>query len=586
MGMQMPIFAAATQQVKELRADTHVTQHMLRVSFLLAHDNLIPDFPSLQATTNDDVDLHDIFVDYFNEDNGAASNADILSSALAQQQQLAQAQQAQLVSNAQQQLAANVALAQQQAQAQAQQQAQAQAQAQAQPVQLPTGSGIKTAWHSGALPVMQQQADNHSNQLPPAKRSKGEDLFLPGEQQPVVQNTLGGIGVNGILTQQHQLAMAASGVGTLSNRLGFVLPNSNNLTMAAQQQQHQPAISLPAQQANLQQLSAPASGGITLPIGVGIKFSPGGNIIPTAAASIQGGGGLVNGVMQNGTGANMAQGVVGVANTQYGISPQLQILDKGKVEDQMAAERRLRNREHAKRSRVRKKFMLESLQQQVRGLQDENSTLRMLVQRHIPSEALKIIDDCCSKSVLFGTGEGGPDGSTSGGGGAEDKDGKAKAKETPLLRSDFSLIESLTSGQQNFVLSDPRLPDNPIVFASPGFYELTGYAREQVLGRNCRFLQGAGTDRKAIEVIRTAVASGTDATVLLLNYKADGTPFWNQLFVAALRDADNCIVNYVSPMRIKRLEIYLPTYQELLPLTPSDYLSQPFGVVFRLAYKQ
>jgi len=119
-------------------------------------------------------------------------------------------------------------------------------------------------------------------------------------------------------------------------------------------------------------------------------------------------------------------------------------------------------------------------------------------------------------------------------------------KETSLLQTDFSLITSLTSGQQNFVLSDPRLPDNPIVFASQGFYDLTGYTRDQVLGRNCRFLQGAGTDRKAIDVIRTAVANGTDATVCLLNYKADGTPFWNQLFVAALRDADNCIVNYVS----------------------------------------
>ena len=75
---------------------------------------------------------------------------------------------------------------------------------------------------------------------------------------------------------------------------------------------------------------------------------------------------------------------------------------------------------------------------------------------------------------------------------------------------------------------------------------MTGYTRDQVLGRNCRFLQGAGTDRKAIDVIRTAVANGTDATVCLLNYKADGTPFWNQLFIAALRDADNCIVNYVS----------------------------------------
>lgn len=108
------------------------------------------------------------------------------------------------------------------------------------------------------------------------------------------------------------------------------------------------------------------------------------------------------------------------------------------------------------------------------------------------------------------------------------------------------MIESLSTGQQNFVLSDPRLPDNPVVFASEGFYTLTGYTREQVLGRNCRFLQGPGTDPKALDVIRAAIANGTDATACFLNYKADGTPFWNQFFVAALRDADNNIVNYVG----------------------------------------
>ena len=96
------------------------------------------------------------------------------------------------------------------------------------------------------------------------------------------------------------------------------------------------------------------------------------------------------------------------------------------------------------------------------------------------------------------------------------------------------------------MLSDPRLPDNPIVFATPGFYKLTGYTPEQVLGRNCRFLQGSGTDPKSVDIVRKAIQSGSDCTVCLLNYKADGTPFWNQFFVAALRDSDNCIVNYVS----------------------------------------
>jgi PAS domain S-box-containing protein len=267
-----------------------------------------------------------------------------------------------------------------------------------------------------------------------------------------------------------------------------------------------------------------------------------------------------------------------VSNMQYGVNPMsfppssnhlqqpLQPFGimRQECEEQLASERRLRNREHAKRSRVRKKFMLESLQLQVRGLQDENSTLRMLVQQHIPHEALNIIDTCCSKSVLFADPMGGLDDDDDEGNNntrrrPQDQNGNKTKDEsddtatkspspTPLLRSDFSLIESLTSGQQNFVLSDPRLPDNPIVYASSGFYELTGYTREQVLGRNCRFLQGSGTSRKAVDILRTAVANGTDATVCLLNYKADGTPFWNQLFVAALRDGDNCIVNYVSSL--------------------------------------
>ena len=203
------------------------------------------------------------------------------------------------------------------------------------------------------------------------------------------------------------------------------------------------------------------------------------------------------------------------------------------MSDQAIAERRQRNREHAKRSRVRKKFMLESLQEQVLSLQGENQHLRTIIQDNIPEHAQKIIAACCSSSPLFADDV------------APETPGKKK-QETALVRSDFNLMECLASGQQNFVLSDPRLPDNPIVFATPGFYKLTGYTQEQVLGRNCRFLQGPGTNPKTVDIIRKAVATGADCTVCILNYKADGTPFWNQFFVAALRDSDNCIVNYVS----------------------------------------
>jgi hypothetical protein len=168
----------------------------------------------------------------------------------------------------------------------------------------------------------------------------------------------------------------------------------------------------------------------------------------------------------------------------------------------------------------------------------------MLVQQHIPQEAMAIIDKCCTKSVLFGSksrlGDDNEDNRLP----AQDAGGSVPA--TPLLQLDFSLIKSLASRQEDSVLSDLQLLDNPIVYTTPGFHKLTGYACEQVLGHNYCFLQGTGTDCRIVEVICTAVANGTNSMVCLLNYKVDRMPFWNQLFVAALRDLDNCIVNYVS----------------------------------------
>jgi len=117
---------------------------------------------------------------------------------------------------------------------------------------------------------------------------------------------------------------------------------------------------------------------------------------------------------------------------------------------------------------------------------------------------------------------------------------------TPLAKTDTVLVQTLTRSQQNFILTDPTLPDNPIVFASHGFLELTGYTREEVLGRNCRFLQGPGTDQQAVEILRKAIESGSETCVLLINYTADGTPFWNQLFIAPLRDTDDTIVNFIG----------------------------------------
>lgn len=345
-------------------------------------------------------------------------------------------------------------------------------------ITLPTGRGIQTAFHSGVnRPMVQSMPQQQVQQQEPlAKRPKVENhnasqIHHPG--RAVVPSNL-----------------STSGAG-ITSRLG---------------------LSVSGGQIRLPQPKPTPQSNIQLPIGVGIRVGG----VPAQPS----GGMQLNHMQWNSSGsANNMGGQWSGQNIPTG--------GTSLVPDHAMAERRQRNREHAKRSRVRKKFLLESLQAEVRQLQEENQNLRMFVQQRIPQHAQQIIDTCCLKSSLFG-------------------DNESNNDTTELTKSDFSLIENLTSGQQNFVLSDPRLPDNPIVFASPGFYELTGYTREQVLGRNCRFLQGPGTDPKAVDVIRTAVANGTDASTCILNYKADGTPFWNQFFVAALRDSDNCIVNYVG----------------------------------------
>jgi PAS domain S-box-containing protein len=88
------------------------------------------------------------------------------------------------------------------------------------------------------------------------------------------------------------------------------------------------------------------------------------------------------------------------------------------------------------------------------------------------------------------------------------------------------------------VMTDARQPDNPIVLANKAFLDLTGYTAEEVLGKNCRFLQGASTSRSAIAEIRAALAEGREVNIELLNYRKDGAAFWNQLHISPIQDDD------------------------------------------------
>ncbi|POG55569.1 PAS domain S-box protein [Haloferax marisrubri] len=96
------------------------------------------------------------------------------------------------------------------------------------------------------------------------------------------------------------------------------------------------------------------------------------------------------------------------------------------------------------------------------------------------------------------------------------------------------------------VLTDPHAADNPIVYANEQFTDLTGYRRDEVLGRNCRFLQGERTDEAAVDELRTAVEEREPVTTELLNYRKDGTEFWNRVRVAPLFDDDGVIDFFVG----------------------------------------
>ncbi|HST99958.1 MAG TPA: SpoIIE family protein phosphatase, partial [Geodermatophilus sp.] len=97
-----------------------------------------------------------------------------------------------------------------------------------------------------------------------------------------------------------------------------------------------------------------------------------------------------------------------------------------------------------------------------------------------------------------------------------------------------------------FTITDPRRPDNPLIWVNPSFTRVTGYAAEEAIGRNCRFLQGPATDPAAVAGIRAGLEGRRTVTTTLLNYRKDGTAFWNQLSVSPVFDGDGELVSFVG----------------------------------------
>ena len=124
-------------------------------------------------------------------------------------------------------------------------------------------------------------------------------------------------------------------------------------------------------------------------------------------------------------------------------------------------------------------------------------------------------------------------------------------------------IHQTTSGSDPFaaamratrmpmIITDPRQPDNPIVFVNDAFARLTGYTREETLGRNCRFLQGPGTNADDVTKIRNAITNREPVEIDLLNYRKDGSLFWNRLLVSPVFDDGELTYFFASQFDVTR----------------------------------
>lgn len=108
------------------------------------------------------------------------------------------------------------------------------------------------------------------------------------------------------------------------------------------------------------------------------------------------------------------------------------------------------------------------------------------------------------------------------------------------------MFQAVEAARNGVVITDPGLPDNPIIYTNPAFTEITGYSADEILGHNCRFLQGQDRTQSAIDDMRVAIREGRGITAVLRNYKKDGRRFFNELTISPVRDDKGDLVAFVG----------------------------------------
>ena len=119
--------------------------------------------------------------------------------------------------------------------------------------------------------------------------------------------------------------------------------------------------------------------------------------------------------------------------------------------------------------------------------------------------------------------------------------------ERKLYEEELALRDrSINSATNGILIADARRPDVPTVYCNAAFEKITGYAKEEVVGRNCRFLQGQDHDQPDLDAIRQAIRDGTEGQAELRNYRKDGTVFWNEFYIAPVRDSQGTLTHFIG----------------------------------------
>jgi len=163
-----------------------------------------------------------------------------------------------------------------------------------------------------------------------------------------------------------------------------------------------------------------------------------------------------------------------------------------------------------------------------------------------------------------------------------------------------ALIASIYITPIATIVTDHRKPDNPIIAANDPFSQLTGYSHEEILGRNCRFLAGNGTETEARSALRASIANGEPIVVELTNYKKDGSAFRNAVMIAPVRDGAGNIMLFVgSQMEVTPINgagvrreharamiaTLTPRQREILGLVGAGFLNKQIGSMLNISQR-